>query len=389
MLQAHEERQGLADGLARLKLSSSTKTVRRQVGFQPPQDSPSSVLRAGGEGGDATSPASTGRPEQATPLESPLAAGLLGTCVQAAGGRRTGGRGLLALSPRQRLHPRAPPHPRRLPARHAALRRERSAPQLPKLPKLKLGIKLGKGAGMARSKSHGNLRQASEATAVPAVTKSATSSPHAASSGGSEPVRIPFELSRRGAHRRAHSVDFVEPAADAGDAAAAGGGAEDGAGEPELSNSVISAASSLLGHHLGAAPTVGSSSAAGGSARSSPTAACAAAHRTHSAARDLYLAHADAVTAHAQVQSLQGALRREQEEVLRLREQLQLMTAERDRLLAELQLGSSQGGAAVFDMMEGQCLHPAHPWQQRKRQQQAAGREAAPRAAAPPALRLP
>lgn len=148
MLQAHEEREGLADSLAPLKLSSSTKTVRRQVGFQPAQDSPSSVLRAGGEGGDATSPASTGRPEQAAPLESPLA---------------------------------------------AALRRERSAPQLPQLPKLKLGIKGGKGAGMLRSKSHGNLRQASAATAVPVGTKSATSSPHAASSGGSEPVRIPFQ----------------------------------------------------------------------------------------------------------------------------------------------------------------------------------------------------
>lgn len=193
-------------------------------------------------------------------------------------------------------------------------------------------------------------------------------------------------LSRRGAHRRAHSVDFAEPAGgDGNDAADAGG-------ECRLSNSVISAASSLLGHHLGAALAVGSGSAAGGSvrgsARSSPTAASAAASRTHSAARDLYLAHADAVTAHAQVQSLQGALRREQEEVLRLREQLQLMTAERDRLLAELQLGTSQSGAAVFDLMEGQCLHPAHPSQQGQRQRQQLQQGAAPRALRP-TLRLP
>lgn len=98
------------------------------------------------------------------------------------------------MSPRRRPQPLA--HaivntPLPLSPRHTALRRERSAPQLPQLPKLKLGIKGGKGAGMQRSKSHGNLRQASAATAVPQA-KSATSSPHAASSGGSEPVRIPF-----------------------------------------------------------------------------------------------------------------------------------------------------------------------------------------------------
>lgn len=89
MLRPLDEREGLADGLAPLRLSSSTKAVRRQVGFQPAQDSPSSVLRAGGEGGDATSPASTGRPEQAAPLESPLAAGVLGIPIQPAGGRQS------------------------------------------------------------------------------------------------------------------------------------------------------------------------------------------------------------------------------------------------------------------------------------------------------------
>jgi hypothetical protein len=64
---------------------------------------------------------------------------------------------------------------------------------LPALPKLKLG--LGRKA-MPRSKSHGNLLS-SQPTEVPSGAapkqRSATSSPHAASSGGSEPVRIPFE----------------------------------------------------------------------------------------------------------------------------------------------------------------------------------------------------
>ena len=75
----------------------------------------------------------------------------------------------------------------------AALKRERSMPQLPKL---KLGLATKTGRGMPRSKSHGNLQRPSQPAAVPAPPKparSATNSPHAASSGGSEPVRIPFE----------------------------------------------------------------------------------------------------------------------------------------------------------------------------------------------------
>lgn len=58
---------------------------------------------------------------------------------------------------------------------------------MPSLPKLKLGLK-GKGMGQ-RSKSAANLQSALQ---VPAAAKprSATSSPHAASSAGSEPVRI-------------------------------------------------------------------------------------------------------------------------------------------------------------------------------------------------------
>lgn len=79
----------------------------------------------------------------------------------------------------------------------SALKRELSSPTLnaaavPALPRLKLGG--SSRARMTRSKSHGNL-QASQPAAVPGAPKqrSAASSPHAASSGGSEPVRIPFE----------------------------------------------------------------------------------------------------------------------------------------------------------------------------------------------------
>jgi hypothetical protein len=78
----------------------------------------------------------------------------------------------------------------------SALKRELSMPQLnralPTLPKLKLG--LGRGKGIGRSKSQGNLLATRPAEVPePPKQRSATSSPHAASSGGSEPVRIPFE----------------------------------------------------------------------------------------------------------------------------------------------------------------------------------------------------
>lgn len=112
---------------------------RRVVGFQP-DTSPSSVLR--------DSPASSDSSRQREELSSPL----------------------------------------------SALKRELSTPQLHPAPLPKLRLGLGRKA-MPRSKSHGNLL-GTQPTEVPApITKnrSATSSPHAASSGGSEPVRIPFE----------------------------------------------------------------------------------------------------------------------------------------------------------------------------------------------------
>lgn len=116
---------------------------KRTVGFVQADTSPSSVLRGGNE-----SPASaTGRP--ADDLASPSA---------------------LA----------------------AALKKERSLPnlQLPGLPRLKLGAK----KGLGRSKSSADLRGGAKAVAVPPdKPRSATSSPQAASSNGSEHVSIPFE----------------------------------------------------------------------------------------------------------------------------------------------------------------------------------------------------
>lgn len=113
---------------------------RRTVGFEPSDTSPSSVL--GARRGEGDSPSSA----RAEVLESPSA---------------------LA----------------------AALRRDRSLPTL-NLPKLKLGV-AGKKA-LPRSKSQGQLWSAA---AVPkaAETKSATSSPQAASSAGSEPLSRPFK----------------------------------------------------------------------------------------------------------------------------------------------------------------------------------------------------
>ena len=108
----------------------------RSVGFAPADTSPSSVLRQH----DGGSPASA----RGEPVESPLA---------------------------------------------TALKRVQSERTLPALPKLKLG---NKPKGMPRSKSQGNLRQPAAVEVPPPATqtRSATSSPHASSSAGSEPVRI-------------------------------------------------------------------------------------------------------------------------------------------------------------------------------------------------------
>ena len=109
----------------------------RCVGFAPADTSPSSVLR---QQHDGDSPASA----RGEPVESPLA---------------------------------------------AALKRAQSERNLPALPKLKLG----KPKGLPRSKSQGNLQRPAAVDVPPPApqTRSATSSPsHAASSAGSEPVRI-------------------------------------------------------------------------------------------------------------------------------------------------------------------------------------------------------
>lgn len=119
----------------RIKTPGGGAGLVRCVGFAPADTSPSSVLRDG-------SPASS----RGEPPVSPLSAELL---------------------------------------RASALRHAASERHLPALPKLKLG----KPKGMPRSKSQGNLQPVA-ALDVPPQTRSATSSPHAASSAGSEPVRI-------------------------------------------------------------------------------------------------------------------------------------------------------------------------------------------------------
>lgn len=70
----------------------------------------------------------------------------------------------------------------------SALRRELSAPALPKLKLLARG---GKKAALGRSKSHGNLLNTQPAEVPQPARSEDEPSPHA-SSGGSEPVRIPF-----------------------------------------------------------------------------------------------------------------------------------------------------------------------------------------------------
>ena len=96
--------------------------------------------------------------------------------------------------------------------------------------------------------------------------------------------------------------------AEAVQAAAAEAAAEAEA-EEVASTPVISAASSLLGQHLAGCPS-GSASAAGSPASSISGAAAAALMRSQLSAKDLFVAQADAVMAHAQVQSLQTALRK-------------------------------------------------------------------------------
>ena len=79
------------------------------------------------------------------------------------------------------------------------------------------------------------------------------------------------------------------------------------------STPVISAASSLIGHHLAdRAPSgPGAGPGPGSSAAGSPLSGGGGAMmRSQSAAKDLFVAQADAVMAHAQVQSLQSALRK-------------------------------------------------------------------------------
>lgn len=132
-----------ATGPPPVKTASSR---RRTVGFEPSEVSPSSVLAAR-RGVDGDSPSSA-RAAAAEVLESPSA---------------------LA----------------------AALRRDRSLPTL-NLPKLKLG--LGGKKALPRSKSQGQLWSAAAAAPPKAAeTKSATSSPQAASSAGSEPLSRPFK----------------------------------------------------------------------------------------------------------------------------------------------------------------------------------------------------
>ena len=96
--------------------------------------------------------------------------------------------------------------------------------------------------------------------------------------------------------------------AEAVQAAAAEAAAEAEA-EEVASTPIISAASSLLGQHLAGGPS-GSASAAGSPASSVSGAAAAAMMRSQLSAKDLFVAQADAVMAHAQVQSLQTALRK-------------------------------------------------------------------------------
>lgn len=138
------------------------KPASRQVGFAAPaadETSPSSVLqqRRGGEEGSPTAhtPAAT-----------------------------AGQRPAADCSPRAAIESPS--------ALAAALRRDKSLPSLA-LPKLKLGLRTSK--GMPKSKSSSNLRSA--AAAVPegeAVgSRSATSSPVAPSSAGSEPLSRPFK----------------------------------------------------------------------------------------------------------------------------------------------------------------------------------------------------
>jgi hypothetical protein len=121
--------------------------------------------------------------------------------------------------------------------------------------------------------------------------------------------------------RRTVSVDFTSQPG----VAAAAAEEEQCQDDDIASTPVISAASSLLGHHLGGAlagatTTPGTATAAASSASGSPLfggaggvafgSGCGLGPRAQSASRDLFVAQADAVMAHAQVQTLQTALRK-------------------------------------------------------------------------------
>lgn len=174
--------------------------------------------------------------------------------------------------------------------------------------------------GLTKSRSSVDLRRQSSPQPVqPEQQATAPSSPqHSHDSGGSraEPVQIPLQLSRA----RTAPIELVL----------------------ENSGLNLSALSTPL------LPSPGSSSSpsqrGGGNGSSEPSPP----HRAGSLSKELFAAHGDAVTAQTQVQALQAALRKEQQEVLRLSTALGLMTAERDRLLHELAGG--QASAAVFEL---------------------------------------
>lgn len=173
------------------------------------------------------------------------------------------------------------------------------------LPRLSINIK--------KSKSFGDLLSSRAAGTRPLQISVKPSSPpqqQARSHDCSVPLRIPCDLPRR--------QTWTGPQIDEEVAAA------------------ISAASSLASYR-GPSPT----------------------HLQRSlSTREMFEAQADIVTAQAQVAGLHSALKREHDEVVRLREQLSAVTAERDRLLQELGEGATP---RVFDMEDACALRgPFH-----------------------------
>eukprot|EP00887_Chlorella_sp_A99_P007857 scaffold20.g7857.t1 len=182
--------------------------------------------------------------------------------------------------------------------------------------------------GLKKSKSSIDLHRPAASPPQPAPPNPfAASSQHAtapsspqdsgSSSGRAGPVQIPLQLSRARTAPLELELDASAFSAFSQVLSSTPAGA--------------SAASSLASHRGGPAPGADSP-----------------AHRAGSLSKELFEAHGDVVTAQAQAQRLQAALRKEHEEVARLRQALELMTAERDRLLHELAGG--QASAAVFDL---------------------------------------